>query len=134
MATATDAVDLVSQGNRELRFIVTEDDAEFTIGLVFNVTGYMSWAVNEFKLMCEEIEVQQADGIRSLRDAVEKGAQAAIRPIAGGVSVYSSDIQLVTVCDVQGRILFSEKMSGLQRIALPVGIYIVNGTKVAVTK
>ena len=134
MNGATDAVDIVANGNQPLHFIVTEDDTEYTIGLVFSVSGYMSWAASEFKLECEDIEVQQADGIRSLRDAVEKGAQPAVKPIAGGVSVYSPEIQLVTVCDVQGRIVFSEKMSGLQRIALPVGIYIVNGVKVAVTK
>lgn len=120
----------LSEGN-SIEFMVLRD-TEVSLGFLANMTGYNTIGFSSLKLIRHPLEIYQADGLTGLRDAVEAGAEPTVKPISGGVRIYSADIRRTRIYTADGKLMFDEMMSGTKRIALPKGIYIVNGVKVAV--
>jgi PKD repeat protein len=107
-------------------------DTELSLGFVTTLIGYNNMTFKNLELKRTPIEVSNADGLTSIRDAVAAGAEPSVKPIKGGVRIYSNDVERTQIYTVDGKLVFDEMMSGTKRIALPKGLYIVNGVKIAV--
>lgn len=99
--------------------------------------GNGSWAANAdvnhtYETRFDWVRVYQLD---SQIDAVRPAAGAdrlKVSAARGAIEVSSPRAVMVRVYDLAGRCLFADQVEGAERIAVPQGIYVVNGQKVAV--
>ena len=99
--------------------------------------GNGSWAANAdvnhtYETRFDWVRVYQLD---SQIDAVRPAAGAdrlKVSAARGAIEVSSPRAVMVRVYDIAGRCLFADQVEGAERIAVPQGIYVVNGQKVAV--
>lgn len=113
-----------------------EETGKVSLGVIYNMSGKVSYSIASFKIerldvVVEEAKQGDAEGIKSL---IDKGVIQQIRGMSGGVRVYYDDVTTVKIFDLEGRCVFNEFVSGNKFIPLRPGAYIVNGTKVMVTR
>lgn len=105
-----------------------------SLGVIYNMSGKVSYSIASFKIEKLDVvvkDVNQAEGIGSL---IDQGLIDRVRGMSGGVRVYYDDVTAVKIHDLEGRCVFNEFVSGNKFIPLRPGAYIVNGTKVVVTR
>ena len=105
-----------------------------SLGVIYNMSGKVSYSIASFKIEKLDVvvkDVNQAEGIGSL---IDQGLIDRVRGMSGGVRVYYDDVTAVKIHDLEGRCVFNEFVSGNKFIPLRPGAYIVNGTKVIVTR
>ena len=116
--------------NGELAFDLA-DETEVSVGLVLNSRGQMKQNFKRFYLERKitnipgdvtGIELPSADG----SNAVDVAAQM------GGVSLTAANGANVRIVTASGVSLFNGYVKGTRFVALPKGIYLVNGQKVLV--
>lgn len=115
-----------------VEFLLNEE-TEVSLGVLYSLSNAML-DISAFKLEKKPVNIIDADGIAGIGDAVKRGVQAPISAERGGIRVVSDDIITLKIYDLQGRCVLNEYVSGNRLIPMPVGIYIANGVKVAVTK
>lgn len=119
--------------NPTIEFMLTED-TEVSLGVLYNLTGAAELDISAFKLEQKAVNTIEADGIAGIADAVKRGVKAPISAERGGIRVVTDDMIELKVYDLQGRCVLNEYVSGNRLIPMPVGIYVANGVKLAVTQ
>ena len=74
---------------------------------------------------------QNTDGTVDISEIVGASTPS-VNVIKGGISVNSTTPQAISVYDLSGRLIVNRSVIGTARICLPQGIYLANGSKIAV--
>ena len=99
--------------------------------------GNGSWAsapdvAHTYETLFDWVRVYQKSDTSSAINAVSLTSDVDVTTTKGTIRVVAEKATNVTVTDVSGRQLFSEKIQGNKRISVQTGVYIVNGKKVLV--
>ena len=122
-----------TEGN-SFEFFVPEETV-VSLGANFNQSAAGITCIKSFKLERILIDVTEADGQTGVKRVnASTTGQTAVVPVKGGVNVSTSAPTEVRVYSVDGSLVRAAVIKGTRFIALPAGIYIVDGVKVAVTK
>lgn len=104
--------------------------------------GNGSWAANAdvthtYETRFDWVRVYQKDGMENTNGTVgvslvEHTTDVDVNVVEGGVSVAVSSPAKVYVCDMAGRVLFSDHVNSYVYVPLSSGVYIVNNHKILV--
>ncbi len=126
-------VNCMLSNSQELEFDIADDNTSVSLGIIYNVTSNYSYmGVKSFNLYRISSTSQVADGVGSAYDAVDKGKLGTFSGERGAIRIVSNELVEVKIYNLQGQLLFHNHVSGNHRIAMPAGIYVVNGEKVEV--
>lgn len=114
---------------------ILDEPATVSLGLLSNMTGQTCVAVGSFKLYQRVLITQEANGespsaVADLALRAEPSLQA-----TGGLGAINIRVvtpQRVTVCDLNGKVIFRDWLDTNARIPVQRGIYIVNSQKIMV--
>ena len=121
-----------AEGN-SFEFFIPEETV-VSLGVNFNQTSAGSTFIKSFKLERILIDIIEADGQTGIKTVKKTTGQTSVVPVRGGVNVATSEPSEVRVYSVSGALVRALVVQGTRFIALPAGIYVVDGVKVAVTK
>lgn len=126
----SDALGYASLTGKTMTFVVPET-SKVSLGVLFRMSGTSSTSIKSFTLTRSDIEVVKADMVNSISNATT-GGKLTVKVERGGVYVSGAGDQQVKIYSTDGVLLFNKRIKAAERINLPKGIYIVNGSKVAV--
>lgn len=111
-------------------------DKEFYIILNQSV-GDGSWAAAAdetftYKTLFDWVRVYQSDVAVGIDQAAQSCSSFDSYVFPGKIRLVASQSQLVTIADLQGRVVFREMVQGNRDVAIQCGAYVVNGKKVLV--
>ena len=109
-------------------------ETEVTLSVLYNLPAYSNSAITAFSLSRLSSEIIAASGdITGVAPVVatDKGNDLNITPRKGGLQ-FSGDNVPVRVYTLDGKFVLALTVKGTASISLPLGIYIVNDTKVEI--
>ena len=72
------------------------------------------------------------DAPTGIDDLSDSQSDITTAPTKGGLTISAQSDTILRITDLQGRIIFNQSLCGSRFIALPAGIYIVNGKKLQI--
>lgn len=127
---ATEALSYSPLSDSLLVFDIREETT-VSLGMVVNLEGNKAIQIGSFKLMRSELDSYQANGATGIGSTPAAGELKVVIE-QGAVRVETKRPARVTVVSAGGMTCYDRTVDGSRRIALPKGIYIVNGRKVSV--
>lgn len=119
--------------SQKLEFDIAEDNTNISLGVLYNMADtYQYMGIKSFNLIRYTSTTQEADGVGSAYEAVDKGLLGTFSGEVGAIRIVTNDLIDVTIYNTEGQIVFNNYVSGNKRIPMPAGIYIANGQKVIV--
>ena len=116
--------------NGELAFDL-DDQTEVSLGIVFNTSGEKAQYVKRFFI--ERKITNQAGDVTGIELPTADGSNAVeVTAQLGGVNLTAANGALVRIVSASGISFYNAYVKGTRFVALPKGIYLVNGQKVLV--
>ena len=116
--------------NGELAFVL-DDQTEVSLGIVFNTSGEKAQYVKRFFI--ERKITNQAGDVTGIELPTADGSNAVeVTAQLGGVNLTAANGALVRIVSASGITFYNAYVKGTRFVALPKGIYLVNGQKVLV--
>ncbi len=116
--------------NGELAFDL-DDQTEVSLGIVFNTSGEKAQYVKRFFI--ERKITNQAGDVTGIELPTADGSNAVeVTAQLGGVNLTAANGALVRIVRASGITFYNAYVKGTRFVALPKGIYLVNGQKVLV--
>lgn len=114
----------------EIEFTLTEE-TKVSLGLLMNTRGEMTQHVKRFYL---ESKITNAGDDTNGIDIIDVDAASALRIVGGhGAIVLKATAPTnVRIVSISGHTIFNRVVSGSAQVAVPAGVYVVNGKKVLV--
>ena len=108
-------------------------ETEVSLGVLYNLPAYSSSVISEFSLTRLGCAIIAADNgeLSGIGSNTSDSDRVEVSSHKGGIDIYGQG-EKVSVYTVDGRLVQSFRAEGVVKMALPAGIYIVNGVKVIV--
>lgn len=124
--TLRDAIAWSRLDDKELEFDVTEDGAEISLGVIFNMDKNNTVAIEAFTLTRYPCEFIDAEDMSAVTEIVNADKDCVFFPEHGGIRSGGGWLEITSL---QGITIFAADTAEGLFVKLPSGIYIVNGKK-----
>lgn len=105
-------------------------ETKVALGLIVNMSSKKCMAVKAFNLKC--LSVEDPTDVASPELNKAGASKLTLRTDGHRLSITTPAAQMVTLTTIDGRLLLRHTIEGTFTVALPAGIYIVNGQKILV--
>ena len=117
--------------SKSLTFVLNKETT-VSLGLLSNMAGKNCLTIKNLSLLSKPYMHVSADGADAVENLPVQSKPYAVKSAKGALQITCSDLQAVRVHSTTGTLLFQKTFSGMRKVQLPKGIYLVNGLKAIV--